>query len=217
MGDLPDGLTVMLVVVPIVGVLLLRLRAHGPVTLTKERELVAAERAARDLLVAEHADLLAAADATRRELESARRELEPERQRLEDVTVRRATMSAAVEALQVQLQRTRALVDEANADLARHQAMRAEAEQALRTAQTGLAGIAHASARRSPAEASLEASMQAAPLRTPSRPRPQPTLDLDAIMRAVETRVPEAALAGVVRAVRASEAMPHVVPTEGGD
>jgi hypothetical protein len=212
MGELPGILPALLAVVVIAGVLLLRLRSQAPAQRARERARVVVERTARDALVAEQAGLVAAAESARQELVATRAELaelEPERQRLADVRGQYAIATAALEGLQAEIQRTRALVEEATADLARHQAMRAEAEQALRTARAALIGGApDASAHAHPAEAAGPAAARPA--------RSVRVLDLDAIATGVAARDPEEALAGVVRAVRASAALPDETLDERG-
>jgi hypothetical protein len=196
MDDLPGMLPTLLAVVSVAGVLLLRLRSQAPAMRARERERVALERTTRDALVAEQAEIVAATGAAEEELSRARAalvELEPERRRLADVVAQQAAASAALEVLQGELHRTRALVEEATADLARKQALRAEAEQALRAARDGLTGVVDA----------------------PATARPAPTLDLDALTADPGSRHPEEALTGIVRAVRAHEAIPEDAVHEG--
>ena len=209
MGDLPGTLPALLAVVSVAGLLLLRLRSQAPALRARERERVAVERTTRDALVAEQAEIVAATEALHGELAAAQAalaELEPEQERVADVRAQHAAARAELEVLQGALDRTRALVEESTTDLARQQAMRAEAERALRAARDGLSTAIDAQAHASTVESSV-----------PSAARSAGRLDLAAIVGAVGDRDPEEALTGVIRAVRADEAIPDDAVHEEGN
>ncbi len=210
MGDLPGTLPALLAVVSVAGLLLLRLRSQAPALRARERERVAVERTTRDALVAEQAEIVAATEALHGELAAAQAalaELEPEQERVADVRAQHAAARAELEVLQGALDRTRALVEESTTDLARQQAMRAEAERALRAARDGLSAAIDAPAHASTVES---------PVPFAARSAGTLDLDLDAIAGVVGDRDMEEALAGVVRAVRADEAIPDDAVHEEG-